>query len=140
MKLSHRAPVGPGIGANGSAADPDVAVHFPDRSLSIGVPKEDAGTAVCSDGVPVRPGIDANGPPPIRVLPSISQIDTWPSVFCHRMSEFPSPLKCSSNRFPTRSRIGGHGAAADPGVAVHFPDRDLAISVLPQDVRIPHRR
>ena len=49
------------------------------------------------------PGL-ATGPPPILVVPSISQIETWPlTVFCHRMSEFPSWLK---SPVPTAFQLG----------------------------------
>ena len=46
-----------------------------------------------SDRLPTRPGIGVTAPPPIKVVPFISQIAACPSVFCHRMSEWPSPLK-----------------------------------------------
>jgi hypothetical protein len=40
------------------------------------------------------PGLGLTGPPPMRLVPSISQIEAWPVLaFCHRISESPSPLK-----------------------------------------------
>src|ERR1700734_67629 len=58
----------------------------------------------------------ATGPPPILVVPSISQIETWPlTVFCHRMSEFPSWLK---SPVPTAFQLGPRLATGPPPLLV----------------------
>ncbi len=58
------------------------------------------------------PGLGLTGPPPIKVLPLISQIELWPvPVFCHRMSELPSLLK---SPVPTARQLG-------PGLGVTGP-------------------
>ena len=71
------------------------------------------------------------------LLPSISQIAAWPLVLCHRMSEWPSPLK---SPVPIAFQLGPGLATscrlADYGVPVHFPDRGLAAGVLPQDIQV----
>jgi hypothetical protein len=55
----------------------------------------------------------------IKVFPFISQIEAWPLVvFCHRMSERPSPLKSSA---PTAFQFGpGMGLTAPPPMRL-FP-------------------
>jgi hypothetical protein len=41
------------------------------------------------------PGLGLTAPTPVRVVPSMSQIETWPLVFWNRMSEPPSvPIAC----------------------------------------------
>src|ERR1700733_5683495 len=58
----------------------------------------------------------ATGPPPILVVPSISQIETWPlTVFCQRMSEFPSWLK---SPVPTAFQLGPRLATGPPPILV----------------------
>jgi hypothetical protein len=41
----------------------------------------------------VGPGLLPTSTSVVGVAPFISQIEAWPFVFCHRMSEPPSPLK-----------------------------------------------
>ena len=68
------------------------------------------------------------------MVPFISQIAAWPLVFCHRMSEWPSPLK---SPVPIAFQLGpglGPPAAADHVGPVHFPDCRLTARVLPQNV------
>ena len=95
---SDRFPTRPRIGAHHFTADYIRPVHFPDRGLTVRVLPEDVGMAVvvevaCSDRFPTRPRIGAHTAPLITLVPFISQIAAWPSVFCHRMSECPSSLK-----------------------------------------------
>src|ERR1700722_6022687 len=65
------------------------------------------------------PGLGLTGPPPIKLLPFISQIEAWPVlVFCHRMSAWPSPLK---SPVPIAFQFGpGLGLTGPPPVRV-FP-------------------
>ena len=87
-----------------------------------------------SDRLPARPRIGAHRPPPITLVPFISQIAAWPFAFCHRMSEWPSPLK---SPVPIAFQLGpglGPRPAADHVGPVHFPDRGLTVRVLPQNV------
>src|ERR1700729_4215262 len=63
------------------------------------------------------PGLRLTAPPPIRVVPSISQTETWPVlVFCQRMSASPSLLK---SPVPTAFQVGpGLLASAPPPIFV----------------------
>jgi hypothetical protein len=39
-------------------------------------------------------GLGLTTPPPVTLVPFISQTEIWPLlVFCHRMSEWPSPFR-----------------------------------------------
>ena len=91
-----------------------------------------------SDRVPSSaPDWGSTVPPPIKLFPFISQIATWPLlVFCHRMSEWPSPLK---SPVPIACQagpgLGLTGSAADHSCSRSFPrSRPGRCCVLPQDV------
>jgi hypothetical protein len=86
-------PTRPRIEAQCPAADHVGSIHLPDRDLAAArVLQQDVGitgaTEVASPyGLPARPGLGLTDPPPMSLFPSISQIETWPLVLCHRMSE-----------------------------------------------------
>ena len=66
------------------------------------------------------PGFGLTGPPPIKVFPLISQIETWPLlVFCQRMSsEKPPSVK---SPIPTAFQAGpGLGLTGPPPIKL-FP-------------------
>ena len=115
-------------------------VHLPHRDVAAGVLPQDVGLAVAVEIA------DAGDLPAVRDRrtddgarryrgPFISQIATLPLVFCHRMSDLPSPLK---SPVPAKCQLGPGSApttaAADHAGAVHLPDGDVAAGVLPQDI------
>ena len=59
------------------------------------------------------PGLGLTVPPPVSVVPFISQIEAWPVfAFCHRRSEWPSLLK---SPVPISVQLGpGLGLSAPP--------------------------
>ncbi len=64
----------------------------------------------------LAPGLGVTVPPPIGVVPFISQIDACPLAFCHRMSEWPSSLK---SPVPTALQLGpGLGLTIPPPIGV----------------------
>ena len=74
------------------------------------------------------------GPPPMKLLPLMSQIEAWPVlVSCHRMSAWPSPLK---SPVPIAFQAGpGLGLTAPPPIGVtSLPDQRLTVGVLQQEV------
>ena len=81
---SDSVPAQAGTGADRPAADEGGPVHLPDRDLAAaGVLKKDVGMSVAtemagSDRFQLGPGLGLIGPPPISLLPFISQIETWP--------------------------------------------------------------
>ena len=72
------------------------------------------------------PGLGLTAPPPIKVVPSISQIAAWPwLVFCQEDVGKAVAVEISRSAF----QFGpGMGLTAPPPIAVpiHLPDRDLA--------------
>ena len=83
------------------------------------------------------PGFGLTGPPPIKVFPLISQIETWPVlVFWKKdVGKAVAIEVARSDCLPGRPWIGTDRPAADQAVPAHFPDRDLAAArILPQDV------
>ena len=72
------------------------------------------------------------------VVPFISQIATLPLLSCHRMSLLPSPLK---SPVPTIVQVPGNirderSRRIQDSRAVHFPNRDVAAGVTPQNVAL----
>ena len=117
---SDRLPARPGIGADEAAAAGDLVdpVHLPDRDLAARILPQDVGQAVAvevagPDRFPTWPGVGADPlPPPITLVPFISQIAAWPSpAFCKRMSACPSPLK---SPVPISVQLGPGLGPADP--------------------------
>ena len=81
------------------------------------------------------PGLGLTAPPPITLVPFISQIAACPLAFCNRMSASPSALKSPvPTAFQLGPGLGPSAAPADDVGPVHLPDRDLPVRVLPQDV------
>ena len=125
---SDRPPARSRIGGHGAAADRVFAVHLPDRGLAGGVLPQDVGKPVVievagSDRSPGWPGIGGHRPAADRgARRSSSRPRPGRLVFCHRMSEFPSPLK---SPVPTALQPGpglaGDSPAAGPGVRRPFP-------------------
>ena len=85
--------------------------------------------------VPVGPGL-ATPPPPIKLVPFISQIATQPSSFCHRMSVWPSLLKSPTDLTCQPSPGLGKASAADHSAPVGLPYGGGAVVVLPQKIEI----
>ena len=89
-----------------------------------------------SDRFPTRPRIGANQfRRRFRWSRSFPRSRPGRLVFCHRMSEWPSSLKSPVPiAFQLGPGLGPTSSAADFVGPVHFPDRGLAVRVLPQDV------
>ena len=66
-----------------------IAVYPP--SLPLG-PRGSVGGQEAAWICQVAPGLLPTSPSKVGVVPFISQIEAWPLVFCHRMSDLPSPL------------------------------------------------
>ena len=65
------------------------------------------------------PGMELTAPPPITLVPFISQIAAWPSpAFCKRMSACPSPLK---SPVPISVQLGPGLGPADPPPITFVP-------------------
>ena len=137
-------PTRPRIGADRAAADPGWFRSFPRSQPGrlVFCHRMSEWPSSLKSPVPTTFQLGPGLAPTVRrrrsgLVPSISQIAAWPSVFCNRMSELPSPLK---SPVPTTFQLGPGLAPTGPpptiGGPVHFPDRDLAVRVLPQDVGI----
>ena len=106
-------PARPGIGADGPAAGYRVSVHLPDRGLAARVLKKDVGRPSPLKS-PFRwhaklvPGLALTDPPPIKVFPFISQIETWPRARVLEKDVGKTiPIKiASTDHLPNRARIG----------------------------------
>ncbi len=69
-------------------------------------------------------------------VPFIYQTDSQPLVCCHKRSGLPSPLKSPTPRFSSRCRQpdSDSGLPSAQGCAIHVPDAEPPVCVLPHEV------
>src|ERR1700733_5018598 len=81
------------------------------------------------------PGLELTAPPPTRLFPFVSQIEAWPLVFCHRISEWTSAL------FVARARNEGSAKPSKSSfVPAAVPSENQSASVSKRGLSAKNRR